>query len=207
MGFVYLVLTFPSGTLRGRVERVLLACALALTTVVELSWLLFADPQAVFCHGCPANELQLVRNDALAEALLQTQRVAGLALSLFTLALFVARWRRASVPQRRIVAPVLWTGGAMFSALALSIVSGMLGEPLGPAPSWTRAFVFAAIPIAVLAVLLPRRLARGAVAGLVVELGASETAVDLREALGRALGDPGLELAYWVPSRNGYVAG
>src|SRR5207248_5191846 len=57
----------------------------------------------------------------------------------------------------------------------------------------------------VLAALLQRRLARGAVAGLVVELGEGATSVDLREALGRALGDPLLELAYWVPAGARYV--
>ena len=40
------------------------------------------------------------------------------------------------------------------------------------------------------------------VAGLVVELGEGATSVDLREALGRALGDPSLELAYWVPAER-----
>jgi signal transduction histidine kinase len=65
--------------------------------------------------------------------------------------------------------------------------------------------VFASIPVAVLAVLLQRRLARGAVAGLVVELGGGVAAVDLREALARALGDPSLDLAYWVPARGRYV--
>ena len=65
--------------------------------------------------------------------------------------------------------------------------------------------MFASIPIAVLAALLQRRLARGAVAGLVVELGEGATSVDLREALGRALGDPSLELAYWVPASGRYV--
>jgi len=55
-----------------------------------------------------------------------------------------------------------------------------------------RAWVFASIPIAVLAVLLQRQLARGAVAGLVVELGRGTETLDLREALARALGDPHL---------------
>ena len=64
--------------------------------------------------------------------------------------------------------------------------------------------MFASIPIAVLAALLQRRLARGAVAGLVVEL-EGVAAVDLREALARALGDPSLELAYWVPAGARYV--
>jgi signal transduction histidine kinase len=65
--------------------------------------------------------------------------------------------------------------------------------------------VFAALPVAVLAVLLRRRLARGAVAGLVVELRSGTAAVDLRDALGRALGDSSLELAFWLPSQGRYV--
>jgi signal transduction histidine kinase len=57
-------------------------------------------------------------------------------------------------------------------------------------------------------VSLQRRLARGMVAGLVVELGEpSAAASDLREALARALGDPSLELAYWFPAENRYVSG
>jgi signal transduction histidine kinase len=207
LGFVYLVLSFPDGRLHGGLDRVLIACAIGLTTVVEVAWLVFADPQAVFCSDCPENALQLVRNDTLAEAILQGQRVAGLALSLFTAALLVDRWRRANAPERRAVAPVLWTSGAMFVALALSIANDIAGEPLSPLLTWTRSFVFAAIPVSVLAVLLQQRLARGAVAGLVVELQSGPKALDLRGALRRALGDPSLELAYWVASQRRYVDG
>jgi signal transduction histidine kinase len=146
-----------------------------------------------------------VRNDVVANALLQGQRTVGVVLCVFTVALLVSRWRHASLPERRASAPVLWAGGAMFTALAISVANDIFDHPLGPAPAWTRSLVFASIPIAVLAVLLQHRLARGAVAGLVVELGETATAIDLREALGRALGDPSLELAYWVPARSRYV--
>jgi signal transduction histidine kinase len=54
-------------------------------------------------------------------------------------------------------------------------------------------------------VLLRQRLARGAVAGLVVELGEQARPHDLRQALARTLGDPTLELAYWVPATGRYV--
>jgi signal transduction histidine kinase len=204
LGFVYLVLSFPSGRLRGRLERVLFLVAIVLTIVVELAYLLFVD-STVFCSGCPDNALQVVRNNELGEAILQSQRAAGLVFSLFTAALLINRWRRASPPRRRAVSPLLWTGGAMFGALALSIGNDIVGEPLSPLPTWTRSFVFAAIPVAVLAVMLQRRLARGAVAGLVVELQSGATSVDLREALSRALGDASLELAYWLPSQGRYV--
>jgi signal transduction histidine kinase len=149
--------------------------------------------------------LEVTRNDAVAEGILQGQRVVGTLLSLFTLALLVHRWRRASPALRQSVAPVLLTGSATFAALAISVVNDVFGEPLGPVPSWALACVFASIPVAVLIALLQRRLARGAVAGLVVELGERPAGVDLREALARALGDPALEVAYWIPARARYV--
>jgi signal transduction histidine kinase len=205
LGFVYLVLSFPSGRLRSKLDLGLVAAAVALVTVVELAWLLFADSRSQICSDCPDNAFEVTRNDGLANGLLQGQRTVGVVLSVFTVALLVRRWRRASPPERQAVAPVLWAGSAMFAALAISVGNDIVGHPLGPAPAWTRSVVFASIPIAVLAVLLQRRLARGAVAGLVVELGEGATSVELREALGRALGDPSLELAYWVPTSARYV--
>jgi signal transduction histidine kinase len=56
-------------------------------------------------------------------------------------------------------------------------------------------------------VFLQRQLARGMVAGLVVELGAPSASADLRDALARALGDPSLELAFWFGAEKCYVDG
>jgi signal transduction histidine kinase len=205
LGFVYLVLAFPTGRLRSRIDRCLIVLAVALVTVIELAWLLFADSHTQICSDCPQNAFELTRNDDLANGILQAQRTVGVVLSLFTVALLVSRWRRASAPERRAGAPVLWAGSAMFAALAFSVANDIFGHPLGQGPAWMREVVFASIPVAVLAVLVQRRLARAAVAGLVVELGEGATAVDLREALARALGDPLLELAYWVPAGARYV--
>ena len=205
LGFVYLVLSFPTGRLRGRLDRALIAAAVILVTVVEVAWLLFADSHSQICLSCPANAFEVTRDDGVATALLQGQRTAGVVLSLFTVALLVRRWRHASAPERRAGAPVLWAGCAMFAALAFSVANDIFDHPLGQGPAWTRELVFAAIPIAVLAALLQQRLARGAVAGLVVELGEAATSLDLREALARALGDPSLQLAYWVPGKSRYV--
>jgi signal transduction histidine kinase len=176
-----------------------------LVTAVEVAWLLFADSHSQICSDCPANALEITRFDSVANAILQAQRAVGVVLSVFTVVLLVRRWRRASAPERRAGAPVLWAGTAMFAALAFSVANDIFAHPLGQGPAWTREIVFATIPIAVLAVLLQRRLARGAVAGLVVELGEPATSLHLREALARTLGDPSLQLAYWVPSGNRYV--
>ena len=74
LGFVYLMLSFPSGRLRGRLDRVLITAAIVLTTVVEVAWLLFADSPTVICADCPENVLQMVRGDDVAEGILQTAR-------------------------------------------------------------------------------------------------------------------------------------
>jgi signal transduction histidine kinase len=66
---------------------------------------------------------------------------------------------------------------------------------------------FSAVPVAILFAFFQRRMARGAVAGLVVELGNPTESPDLRQALARALGDPSLELAYWYPAESRYVDG
>jgi signal transduction histidine kinase len=205
LGFVYLVLSFPTGRLRSKLDLGLVAAAVVLVTMVEVAWLLFADSRSQICSDCPPNAFEITRDDSVANGLLQGQRAVGVVLSVFTVALLVRRWLRASAPERRAGAPVLWAGSAMFAALAISVGNDIFDHPLGEGPAWTRSVVFASIPVAVLAVLLQRRLARGAVAGLVVELGEGATSVDLREALGRALGDPSLELAYWVPAGARYV--
>jgi signal transduction histidine kinase len=205
LGFVYLVLSFPTGRLRSRLDRGLLAAAVAIVTVVEVTWLFFADSRTQICSDCPNNTFEITRNDRLADAILQGQRGIGVVLSLFTVALLVRRWQRASAPERRAVAPVLWAGSAMFAVLAFSVANDIFAHPLGEGPAWIRELVFASIPVAVLAVLLQRRLARGAVAGLVVELGEGATSLDLRGALRRALGDRSLDLAYWVPASARYV--
>ena len=62
-----------------------------------------------------------------------------------------------------------------------------------------------AIPIAVLYVLLQARMARGAVADLVVEMGPTPTPARLRDALANALGDPSLQVAYWAAAEDRFV--
>ena len=62
-----------------------------------------------------------------------------------------------------------------------------------------------AIPIAVLYVLLQARMARGAVADLVVEMGPTPTPARLRDALANALGDPSLQVAYWSAAEDRFV--
>jgi signal transduction histidine kinase len=205
VGVGYVIVTFPSGRLRTTLERFLIWSAFALVGVIQWVWLLFS-PATERCDLCaPSTVVTIAHDNGLANALSQFQRLAGLTLALIAVGLVVTRWFRASVPQRRNVAPVVWAGSATLITVAFSALNDALGEPLGQAPKQVLFVALASLPVAVLFVLVQQRLARAAVAGLVVELGDREVATDLRQALSRALGDPSLDVVYWFPAGARYV--
>src|SRR5215470_11201693 len=202
---LYLILSFPSGRLQGRLDRALLAITIFLVTVGNLLWLLFADSHHAMCRTCPANLLEVTRDDAVVVGVFYVFRVGGIVIALTSIGLLAARWRRASRAQRHAVMPVAVAGVVAFCALIVSYAARLAGMS---GPNALDAFAFyagAAVPVAVLAVLIQRRLAHGAVAGLVVELGRPGPVADPREALSRALGDPSLAVGYWFAAESRYV--
>jgi signal transduction histidine kinase len=203
-GFLYVGLSFPSGRLPGMLDRALMVTALGLVTIVQLTWLLVYDPGSG-CDRCVANLFEVHRDDALANWLVQFQRIGGLAVIAVTVGLLVLRLVRASRPQRRTVIPVLLAGIVALSALAVSVVADATGAAHRDVYGRIAGYAFAVVPVAVLVAFLQRRLARGAVAGLVVELGEPRAAVGLAGALSRALGDPSLSVGYWFPAESRYV--
>jgi signal transduction histidine kinase len=205
-GFVYLVLAFPSGRLRTRLDRALVAAALVLGIGLQIAAMLLGNRTGLRCTTCPDNLLQVFDHNARALRLLDDQRLGGGLLAVTAIALLLWRWLQASRPQRRAVAPVLVAGSATLLALTGTIVNDLTGDPFGSVPANVFFYTFAAVPIAVLVVFAQRRLARGQVAGLVVQLGERGEPADLRDALARALGDPSLELAFWFPAEQRYVS-
>jgi signal transduction histidine kinase len=206
-GFVYVLLSFPSGRLSGSIDRAFVALAVAVGGGLQVLAMLFGDKVGLRCSTCPDNVLQTFQDNAVALRLLDWLRVLGGALLVTILAVVVSRWWRASAAQRREVVPVLVAGCVTLAALIATIVDDLLGDPLGSLPANVFFYTAAAVPVAALAVFLRRRLARGMVAGLVVQLGEPHTALNLRDALARALGDPSLELAFWFPAETRYVSG
>ena len=203
-GFLYLILSFPSGRLRGRLDRALMVVTIVLVVVVNTAGLLVADPQ-MLCRNCPANLLEVARQDTAMMGATYLVRVGAIAVALTGIGLLVGRWRRASRPQRRAVMPVVVAGAVAFAVLIASYGAAALGIATADVLGQVAWFALAAVPVAVLVVFIQRRLAQGAVAGLVVELGGRTAGADLREALSRALGDPSLALAYWYPAESRYV--
>jgi signal transduction histidine kinase len=206
IGFLYLLLSFPSGRLSSRPDRWLMGGVVALLCLPILA-MLDGNKAGLRCEGCPNNLLQITHNNQEALNLLNLQRLLGSVLLVAIVCVLIVRWTGASSARRRAVAPVLVAGCATFIALATTATLDLFGDPLNALPAHVFFYLAASVPIAVLWVLLQRELARGGVAGLVVELGTPNADADLRGALARALGDSSLELAFWFPAEGSYVDG
>jgi signal transduction histidine kinase len=207
IGLIYLLLSFPSGRLNGRLDRWLVVGGGAVGTGFQLLAMLYGNKTGLRCPGCATNLLQVVHDNQKAENWLDLQRLVGGVLIVIVITMLVRRWLRATAAQRRAVAPVLLAGCATLLALGWTVVFDLLGDPLGALPADVYFTAMATVPVAVLFVFLQRRLDRGMVAGLIVELGEPSASAGLREALSRALGDPSLELAFWFPAEKCYVDG
>jgi signal transduction histidine kinase len=184
--FAHLLLAFPSGRLESR-----LAAGLVAAIYLDLGVLYHAP--------------LLLGEAGLGGRLSDASYAFGAVLFLAASALLVQRWRAGSRAWRRAVAPLLWTGALALALLAVFNADQVLARPVGAVPMWAFRLAFIAIPFAFLAVLLRVRLARASVAELVVELEEARPPGALRDALARALGDPSLTVAYWLPDEQRYV--
>ena len=148
-----------------------------------LPGLFFFDPQATDCPDCPSNELLISRNDAVADSFALVTNVLGGLVALATLAILVHRWRLATAPQRRVIAPVLWAGvlaGLAAMALFASAITG--GREVVSARLVTFG-VLACIPLAFLIGLLRLRMTHLRIIRLVVELSRAQAPGRLRGLL------------------------
>jgi signal transduction histidine kinase len=207
IGLVCLLLSFPSGRLQGRLDRWLVVGGGTAAVGFQLLAMLYGNKAGLHCPGCSNNLLQLVHDNHKATSWLALQRLIGAALIVTVIVRLIRRWLQASTAQRHAVAPVLVAGCVTLTVLGVTVVLDLFSDPLGALPANLYFTLMATVPVAVLYVLLQRRLARGMIAGLVVELGKPSASVNLREALARALGDPTLQLAYWFPPEKQYVDG
>ncbi len=205
--FVHLVLAFPEGRLGSRAARLATLAGYLDATAAQLAALLLFEPAAprFDCPECPANALLVSRNDAVTDAIFTGQNALAVVIAAAVIAILARRWRGATAPARRALAPVLWSG-AITAVLGVFLFVSILAAPSLADPARLATFsVLATVPLAFLAGLLHSRLARTAVSRLVVELSTATAPGRLREAIARALGDPSLGVAYWLPETGSYV--
>lgn len=132
--------------------------------------------------------------------------VATIVLAVLLVAVCARSYLRAAGPARR--ARLLALRAA--AGLGLVLVGGAAAHVMVPAGDANDPSLLAleatlcALAGALLAGLLSRAWERAAVTDLVVELGQSRSGT-LRDELARALGDPTLEVGYWLPNAAAFV--
>jgi signal transduction histidine kinase len=203
----YLILAFPNGTLRSTFDRAFLATAgVALFVTNALS---FAATDTRALGRGYDNPYLVIRDPALASAAVNISVATSVVVLLGFLAIFAVRWARASGPARRATSPVIIPAcGLMVAIIAAVLLNNSDAPPeVQLASGVTQALWRGLIPVGFLIGLLRTRMARSAIADLVVELGETPTPARLRDALANALGDPGLVVAWWSPAQGAYLDG
>ena len=145
-GFIYILLSFPSGRLGSTAARALVWMSLVLSVGFQLAAMLFGNHSGLRCDTCPDNRIQVFHDNTTALHLLDDQRLLAAILTALTVGLLIRRWARASAPQRRAVAPVLLAGCAMLLALAWTVVDDLLGDPLNSLPATVFFYTSALVP-------------------------------------------------------------
>jgi signal transduction histidine kinase len=204
---IHLLLSFPSGRLEGRLDRLLVGVSYVNTTVVHLAVILFTDPAEAGCANCPANPL-LIENSQAAKVIGAAEVDIGIALLGAVVAVLYRRWRSSVQDQRRAYAPVFAGGSLTFALLMTQLIVQQAGLSSGVADALTLALFgsIACLPVAFVVGLLRFRFGQAEAIGLLIgRLGGGGGRGALRDALAEALEDPSVVLAYWVPNQDGYV--
>ena len=204
---LHMVLAFPTGRLPTPGLRRLVGATYLFSVVCQLAFLLVTPDWCPTCSTpLPDNVFAVTDSPTASDAILIVASVFATGVLAASATVLLRRWRAATRPARRALGPVLFTGLALIAALtalfAIQAVdsSGTVVD-VAAIPAM---LAFAALPFAFLAGLLRNRWSRaGAVTELVERLGVERAS--LTETLAAAMGDPTLQLAYWLPDPGKFV--
>jgi signal transduction histidine kinase len=202
---VHLVVAYPTGRLAGQAERAVIGGAYVLTLVAQVAVLLVMEDLGMG-EPVPANALLVADVPWLATAIQIAATAIALPLVALLAVLLARRWRRASRPARRALGGLSAVGLLMIVLLGVVLAAqAVIGPDASPDLVAAPLLVaFAALPWAFVVGLLRSRWARaGAVSALVERLGGARR--HLRDDLAEALGDPSLDLVYWLPREGRWV--
>jgi signal transduction histidine kinase len=204
---IHMLLTYPSGQLRSRGERRLVSGTYVLSILAMLPLALLGGDDEFDCE-CPDLLTKVAEDDGVLRVLDGLTTVIAVSVVAAVLVALARRWRTATGPQRRAMAPVLWSGAALLGLLAASLatytvgVASLVTDLLG----YAGLVAFASIPWAFLLGLLRSRVARsGAVTDLLMRITGAPGTGGLREWLADALGDRSLDLVYWLEDGERWV--
>jgi hypothetical protein len=205
----HLLAVFPDGRATTRLQRVFIVANYATTVPLAFVQLRLVDPEWLRCPECPNDLLGTGGPHPYGEATMVVSDLWDVVLAGLLLWIVVSRWRRAPAPRRRGLAPVVQVAVVL---LVLFSVRQALRAALSPPPPWLDGALDLAVlttlmlwPLAFLAGLARSRLDRSAVGDLAIELEQAPSPGRLQQALARALHDPTVQLAYWLPDQQAFV--
>ena len=196
--FLHVFLAFPSGRLERPFERAVVAAGYVTALGLQLVGMVLGG------FG-PDNLLSLTAEPRAAEEVLRAQLVVISVLCLLGVAILAARRRSAGRPLRRSFALLIDAFALGLVMIAVLFMAHVLEAPATEPIRWATFAIIGLAPLAFLVGLLRARLARTTVGDLSIELRADPAPADLRDALARALRDPSLALAYWLPEFGSYA--
>lgn len=201
---VWVMLSFPTGRLAGRLERALVMAAALAVVLLWLpgamlsSQLPIAGPLLLCRDDCPRNVLFVAEMPEVARALNLTLRAVGALVLVATAVVLFNRLRRATPLMRRALAPVL------LASIARATVTAVFLAGIGSRLAFT--VTFFAVPIAIALGLLRGRLhAARALQRLVSGLRGRPGMHELRRVMADALGDESLKIAYWIKDPDQWI--
>lgn len=207
LGFVYLILAFPSGRLTTRADRALVGAMSALTAVAFVPQIVLAEsfsvpsPYTSCTTGCPSNAFLVSDSEpAFVDAVL-VPTGSVLLIALLAAVLLRLAWRiRAATPlARRLFTPVLAIGALRVALVAIALVGREFDRSawVVEAASWLAALALPAIALAFLAGLVSWRLFASDALQILAEcVNTSPSALRLERALAMALSDPTLRVVF-----------
>ncbi len=200
---VQLILGFPVGRLTTRAARVAVLITYVDVFMSDLGWTLVTES----CHGCPRNLLLIHDSETLRRGVGLVTLPLDLIVFGSVVVILVRGWRTAGRPTRRALAPVLWTSvaTAAFEAANLLSANFLAGSTISNVLGWSETVVVCSTPLAFLFGLMRAKLDRGAIADMIVALGKDPSPERTRASLAHTLGDPSVQLAFWVPERACFV--
>jgi signal transduction histidine kinase len=205
---IHLLVVFPDGRLRARLDRWVVAGAYLAVTVMQFISALLIDPALHGCDGCPDNPLLVTHDSSVYDVYNGIHTAVAIAVLTGLVVALVRHWRAWPRARRLQFAPVLWAGGASLSLILVVLAVDATG---GPEPVRQAIFIASLVPLtlipfAFLAGLLRSRISQAeSVSDLVAGLSARTERHGLRDAVAEALSDDSVELAYWVPQTASYV--
>ncbi len=194
--FLHVFLAFPTGRVAGRLRRGIVLAAYGVAVVLQ------AVKVALGVN--PDNLFAVTTSAVAATRIEQVQLGAMSVLLLFSATLLLTGGRAAGRPRRTPAVLLVDSFGLALVMLALLYLAALRGWPNFETIRHVTFVTLGLAPVAFLFGLLDARLARTAVGDLLMELRAAPTG-DLRDPLARALHDPSLRVAYWLPQYDGWA--